>query len=409
MRRSVLGVVLAVAAAWLAAGPLAVEAAEPYKLGVALGFTGTGSAYSQEGLRGIEIAVDEINAKGGLLGRHPIELVTGNTRTRPDVAKTVVRTMIEQDRVRAVIGTYSSASALAIKPILREAKVLHIATISNAEEITLIDPSPYTFSVVPNTYMMSKATVLAAAKLVAKNNWKKYATITSNYEWGRSNQKIQVELMAKLAPEVKHVGAFWPPLGETTFNAFIAALRKAKPDFVLTAIAGTDNAYWLRDVRDYRFDDDIALVGGLFSVVELQREGNYIKRGTYGRTRAPFFAHPDVPMMASFVEAYRKRHGQYPSDWAVLSYDGVMALKQGVDKAGSVDTERIKDALKGLEVETTRGRLRFRDIDNQLNAPAYVGRVADDPRYRFPIYADLIVFPGHEIWRPEEEIRSARK
>jgi branched-chain amino acid transport system substrate-binding protein len=406
MPRPLSFVVLTLAATF-AASPLA--AAEPYKLGVALGFTGTGSAYSQEGLRGIEIAVDEINATGGMLGRHPIELVVRNTRTRPDAAKIAVRSMIDQDRVRAVIGTYSSATALAIKPILREAKVLHVATISNAEEITLHDPSPYTFSVVPNTYMMSKATVLAAAKLVGKHGWKKYATITSDYEWGRSNQRVQVALMAVLAPEVKNVGAFWPPLGETAFNGFITAIRKAKPDFVLASIAGTDNAYWLRDVRDYRFDDDIAIVGGLFSVVELQREGTFIKRGTYGRTRAPFFAHLNVPVMASFVETFRKRHGHYPSDWAVLSYDGVMALKQGIDKAGTIESERVKDALKGLEIETARGRLRFRDIDNQLNAPAYVGRVADDPRYRFPIYADLTVFPGHDIWRPEEEIRNARK
>ena len=114
-------------------------------------------------------------------------------------------------------------------------------------------------------------------------------------------------------------------------------------------------------------------------------------------------------MMARFVETYRAKHDSYPTDWAVMSYDGVYALKQGIEKAQSIDTEKIKDAMKGMTIDTTRGQLFFRKIDNQLACSAYFGQVADDPNFPFPIYHDLLELKGADIWRPEAEILSARK
>lgn len=391
-----------------AASPERARADVPYALGVALGFTGTGAPYSREALEGIGIAVDEINAEGGFLGKHPINLFTRNTKTRPDIAKAVVEELIRDHRVRAVIGTYSSATALAIKPICRDAKVLHMATISNSEDITKLDPSPYTFSVVPNTYMMAKGVAIGVAELAKRNGWKTYATIASDYAWGRSSQQVQVAILEQLAPDLQLVEEYWPPLGHAGFNSFVVALKNRKPDFVLASIAGADNARWDHAARDYRLAEQTAIVGGLISLTELVGQANWIRRGTYGRTRAPFFAHLDEQMMARFVETYRARYDLYPSDWAVMAYDGVQALKQGIDKAGSIDTDAVKDAMKGMTVDTTRGRLFFREIDNQLSVSAYFGRVADDPAYDFPIYADLVEFEAPDIWRPEDEIRAAR-
>ena len=383
-------------------------ASEPYRLGVALGLTNTGAQYSKEGVEGIEIAVNQINAAGGLLGKHPIQLVIRDTRTDPKVAVMVAQKLIRQDRVRCIIGTYSSASAQAVKPLCRDNGVLHIATISNSEDITKLDLSPYTFSVVPNTYMMAKGLVRAVANLAREKGWKTYATIASDYAWGRSSQGVQAHLMKQIAPEIRLVGQYWPKLGETQFNAFIVALMAQKPDFVLGTIGGADNAYWMRDAREYRFFKQITYPGGLISVSELIEQARSIRRGQYGRCRAPFFAHPQVLMMERFVRDYREEYGRYPTDWAVMSYDGVYALKQGVEKAASIDSPAVKDALTGATIETTRGLLFFRRIDNQLSCSAYFGRVADDPKFPFPTYHDLMQIKGPEIWRPEAQIKAAR-
>jgi branched-chain amino acid transport system substrate-binding protein len=388
--------------------PALGHATETYHLGVALGLSGTGGPYCKEAVEGLEVAVNEINATGGFLGKHLIELHIRDTETAPDVAVQVTRKLISENRVRSVIGTYSSACALAIKPICREGKVLHIAPISNTEDITKIDPSPYTYSVVPNTYMMSKAVAMGIGNLVQKNGWAKYVTIASDYAWGRSSQEIQVDMLRHFAPGLTLLGAYWPRLGQTRFNSFIVDILAQKPDFVLSSIAGADNTYWLRDARDYRLFKTVDNPGGLVSVTELIQQSTSIRRGLYGRTRAPFFAHIDNPRMEKFVTSYRAKFDRYPSDWAVLLYDAVYVLKQGVEKAGDIDTESVKAALKGLTVETTRGRFYFRDIDNQLSCSAYFGMVADDPRYPFPIYHDLMEFKGPDIWRPEDEIQAVR-
>jgi branched-chain amino acid transport system substrate-binding protein len=386
-----------------------ILAAEPYHLGVAMGLTGTGAPWSADTVNGVEMAVDEINSRGGLLKKHPIKLFIKDTQTRLDVAEQVVKDLIRKDKVQSIIGTYSSATALAIKPICRDNKVLHIAPISNSEDITKLDFSPYTYSVVPNTYMLSKAVVVGIAELAKKKGWSKYITIASDYAWGRSSQQIEVALLKQILPNIKLIGEYWPRLGQSRFNSFIVAIMGQKPDFVLGNIAGADNDLFMRDAREYRFFKEIEYPGGVISVTELITQAKSLRRGVYGRNRAPFWAHLDVPIMADFVKKYRAKYNQYPTDWAVIAYDAVNILKQGIEKAGSINTEMVKDAMKGMTVETTRGKLFFRKIDNQLSCSAYFGKVADDPNYPFPIFHDLLELKAPDNWRPESEIIEARE
>jgi branched-chain amino acid transport system substrate-binding protein len=384
--------------------------AEDYNLGVALGFTGTGTLYSKDQMEGIQVAVDEINAKGGFLGKYPVKVFQQDTQTKPDVGVRTVKDLILRDKVRAIINDYSSAVAVAVKPICREYKVLHIAAISNSENITKINYSPYTFQVVPNSYMQAKAASYAVAQLASKKGWKEYVTLASDYEWGRSTQEEVVTDLKKLAPFLKVKKELWPKLGETQFASFVTSIMSMKPDFVYACLASKDNVTFTEQAKPYGFFDKIPYVGSMQSVTELITEAKTMPRGLVAISRAPFFAHLDIPMMANFVKNYRAKYsGKYPSDWAVMGYDAVWALKQGVDKANSIDTEKVKDAMKGLTVDLTRGKLQFRPIDNQLRCSSYVGTVKDDPKYPFPILAELIEIKAADSERPEAEIVAARQ
>ena len=383
-------------------------AADPYHLGVNLAITGTGALYCKDGVDAIKLAVGEINAKGGFLGKHPIELFIRDTHTKPDVAVREAKDLILRDKVRAILGTYSSACAVAIKPVAQEYKVLHIPAISNSENITKVNFSPYTYQVVPNSYMQAKAVVLGVAELAKKKGWKNYMTIASDYEWGRSTQNNTVALLKQLAPDLKLKKEFWPRLGETQFTSYITAIMGQNPDFVIGSLASKDNVAWIQQAKAYGFFEKIPYPGSLISVSELIVQSKSLTRGLVGLCRAPFFVHLDVPMMANFVESFKAKYNRYPSDWAVMEYDAVYVLKQGIEKAGSIDTERVKDALKGATVATTRGQLKFREIDNQLSCSSYIGVVADDPKYPFPIYHDVVEVKGPDSWRPEEEIVAAR-
>ena len=387
-----------------------VKAAEPYNLGVALGFTGTGTLYSKEQLQGIQLAVDEINAKGGLLNKYLIKVYQQDTQTKPDVGVRTVKDLILRDKIRAVINDYSSAVAMAVKPICMEYKVLHFPSISNSENITKINFSPYTFQIVPNSYMQSQAVSYAVLLMAKKKGWKTYITIASDYEWGRSTQEEVVKDLKKKAPFLKVTKEFWPKLGETQFASFVTSIMSMKPDFVYPCFGSKDNVTFTEQAKPYGFFDKIPYVGSLQSVTELTTEAKTIPRGLVAISRAPFFAHMNIPMMADFVKNYRaKYNGQYPTDWSVMGYDAVYALKQGIEKAKTIDTEKVKDAMKGMTVSLTRGKLQFRPIDNQLRCSSYVGVVKDDPKYPFPILADLIEIKAANSERPEAEIISARK
>jgi branched-chain amino acid transport system substrate-binding protein len=233
-------------------------------------------------------------------------------------------------------------------------------------------------------------------------------TIASDYEWGRSTQKNTVELLKQIAPELKLKKEFWPQLGETQFTSYITAIMAQKPDFVIGSVASKDNVAWMKQAKAYGFFDKIPYPGSLISVSELILQAKTLDRGLIGLCRAPFFAHMDIPMMADFVKNFRAKYDRYPSDWAVMEYDAVYVLKQGIEKAGSIDTEKVKDALKSATVDTTRGQLYFRTIDNQLSCSSYIGVVSDDPDYPFPIYHDLVEVKGPDSWRPEAEILEAR-
>jgi branched-chain amino acid transport system substrate-binding protein len=384
------------------------EEIESYHLGVALPLTGTGAFYSKDGINAIQLAAEEINARGGLLGKYPVKLFFRDTRTNPDAAVREATAMIVHNKVRCILGTYSSACAIAVKPIAREHRILHIAAISNSENITMSDFSPYTFLMVPNSYMQANAVAMSVARLANEKGWKNYVTIASDYEWGRSTQENFVNLLKKAAPDLILKKKFWPRLGETEFASYIGAITKFSPDFVYGSLASRDNMIWMHTADSYGFFKKFPYPGSLISVSELISQAETIPRGLIGVCRAPFFAHMDIPMMAEFVGNFKAVYKQYPTDWAVMAYDSVYALKQGIEKAGTIDSEKVKDVMKGMSVETTRGKLFFREIDNQLSCSSYIGAVADDPNYPFPIYKDVLEIKGADSWRSEKEIKAER-
>jgi branched-chain amino acid transport system substrate-binding protein len=383
--------------------------AEEYQLGVILSLTGGGAVWSNESVEAIHMAVDEINAEGGLLKKHPIRLTIVDDEAKPDVARQYAKALVSKTKVRCVIGTWSSSCALAVKPILAEAKVLHIASISNTEDLTRLSPSAYLYSVVPNTYMLAKAQVLGIAKMAREKGWKTYATITSDYAFGRSMQGNVVAMLKAIAPDVELKKDVWVPLSETQWAPYIAALAAVKPDFINVTLTADDNLRFMQVAAPLGFFKKYPCPGIMLSVSELQEQEEKMPRGVLAVTRAAFFGHLQEPAMREMITKWRKAHnGKYPTDWHVLNYDAVMTLKQGVEKAGSIDTEAVRAALKGATIQTCRGPLTFRKIDNQLICPVYMGRVEDNADYPFPIYHDLLVLAGSQIMRPEAEIEAAR-
>ena len=237
---------LAAGALTLAPRFASAQAGATYKLGVLLPSTGVGANYMAHCIKGLPLAVAALNKRGGLLGKHQVQIVYRDTETKPDVGSREAKSLILNDKVNAIFGTYSSAVALAVQEIIHEHKVLHFAATSNSSKITQENYTPYTYQFCPDSNMQSGAVWLAVSKMAKKNNWKTFVSIAQDYEWGRDTHKGFTTGLAKVAPKVKEIRQLWFKLGETDFTSYITAIMAAKPDFLYGAIAGKDGETFMQ-------------------------------------------------------------------------------------------------------------------------------------------------------------------
>ncbi|MCC7015938.1 MAG: ABC transporter substrate-binding protein [Rhodospirillales bacterium] len=387
---------------------------EPYRIGVLLPTTGSGANYSERSIKALPLLATEINRGGGMLGKHPIELHFRDTQTKPDVGAREARSLILNEKVKTVIGTWSSAVAMAVQEIIHEHKVLHLCSTSNSSRIVHENYTPYTFMFGPDSRMQSLATVVAVSRMIKAKGWTNYVTLGLDYEWGRDAQKTFVEGMRSASPGTKLTRELWAKLGETDFTSYITAIMALKPDFMFGAIAGKDNETFLQQAAAAGLLKRVAYPGVFLPVTELMQQAKTLPRGIIGLARCPFFANMDNPMMRSYVRMYQAKFGtaDFPDDFACMHFDAFNALVQVAAKAGSVETETLRKALTGAAVDTSRGRLTLRDCNNQLDAPSYVGEVVDSKDYPFPIFdpKSLIVVKGNEVWLPScDEARRLQK
>ena len=388
--------------------------AEPYRIGVCLPTTGPGANYSARPIKGLPLIAAQINKRGGLLGKHPIELYFRDTQTKPDVGAREARSLILNEKVQCIIGTWSSAVAMAIEEIVHEHKILHLAATSNSSKIVNENYTPWTFQFGPNSRMQSGATVVAVAEMIKKNGWKTFVTLGQDYEWGRDAQRVFVSELAKASPQTKLTKELWCKLGETDFSSYITAVMGYKPDFMFGAIAGKDNETFLQQAKAMGLLKRVAYPGVFLPVTELIQQAKTLPRGIIGINRCPFFANMQYPMMQDYMKTYQAKFGKddFPDDFACMYFDAINGLDQAATKAGSVDNDAMRKALTGATIDTCRGKLTFRDCNNQLNCPSYVGVVTDTDKWPIPVFdpKSLIAVQGDKVWIPTcEEVKKLQK
>jgi branched-chain amino acid transport system substrate-binding protein len=355
-------------------------------------------------VKGIKIALDEINAKGGVLGRK-LDLVVRDTEAKVDVAVREVKDLILREKVNFLIGPCSSGTGLAMQVVHSEYKILRIPPIANTEAQTVDKFTPYVVQVVPNTYMEA----IAATRYLNKKvpNAKKFCTIGPDYEFGRREETAFTEEIKRLVPGAEIVYEAWPKLGEKDFTAFITAIMAKKPDAVHGSLFGGDLVSFTKQAAPYGFFEKTPFIA-LYDFPVLLALGPDAPEGTFGFGRGCFFMDPN-PKMMEFVEKYRKFTGAYPDGWAVQNYDAVYLLKAAIEKAKTIDTDAVVKAIEGMPFEGLRQKFTIRALDHMGTVPCYQGTIAKDPRYPFKIWKDITRVPGDQVIRPEASVREIWK
>jgi branched-chain amino acid transport system substrate-binding protein len=399
-RGVILVLVLGLALCLWASGDARAE--DVYTIGVLQPFSGVYAIYGEEAYAGCQVAADQLNSAGGILGR---KVVLVKKDDKSDVATGVrqANDMILRDKVDAIVGPVSSAVLLGILEVTKEHKTIHLSACGCTEKATLERIHPHYFQVVPNTYMESEA----IAKYLEKLDFKTYVTIALDYEWPQSTVALLKRELAKTKPDVKQIGEFWPPLKETNFASYITATLNLKPDVVVGLLAGSAYHAFIRQASGYKFFDKLTFVTVGFEG-DVMAMGKEMPEGLRMYTRGPFYA-IDTPKMKQVIDAYSKITKQYPTCMAILSYDSVMALADAIKKAGRFDRDAIAKALETTEFDTLRGKLSFRPIDHQMNSPGYFVTSYFDKEKGFSVGKDVVRIPGESLFRTVDEVKELRE
>ena len=318
--------------------------------------------------RGADLAIDEINAAGGVLGRK-LELVSRDDGANPGDAVRIAEELISRDHVALLSGTILSNVGLAVADFAKQRKVFFLASAPLTDKIVYQDGNRYTFRLRASTYSHAAALVPLAAKLKKK----RWALVYPNYEYGQSAVETFKQLMKKAEPDVEFVADMATPLGKIDAGAVTQAIADAKPDAIFNVLFGSDLAKFVREGESrelFKGREVVSLLTGepeYLDPLGADAPKNWLVTGY------PWYA-IHTPAHAAFLAAYQKKFNDYPRMASLVGYDTFKALAAGIAKAGSVDPDKLADAFRGLAVDTPAGPITFRPQDHQSTFGLYVGR-----------------------------------
>jgi branched-chain amino acid transport system substrate-binding protein len=375
---------------------------EPIRIGMATTLSGSIALFGEANRNGAQLAIDELNAAGGVLGR-PLELIVRDDQAQPEEGATIARDLIIEDEVAALLGPVSSGVALAITEIAEEREVPFITHTANTEALTTSSFHPYFASVVPSTGMEARAQGVD----LADEGFTRWATIAPNYEFGQRQTATFVETIQAENPDVEIVEQQFPELGEADLQPFITSILSADPEAVYSPLFAGDLVTFTQQAANLGFFDQLYFTA-LYETDALQELGDqYDLEGVRGYSRCPFTV--DTPQMADFVEVYTEEYGEVPSDWACLAYDAVRLWAGVAEEAGEVSGQAFADNVGGFAFQSLRGDTEIRDIDHQAAVASYIGTLSLDEELGFYTYADPTAVPAEETWLDEAAVEAARQ
>src|SRR5437660_6265311 len=301
--------------------------------------------------RGWELAVEEINGKGGVLGK-PLEVISRDDGGTPGDAVRVANELVTREGVNVIAGTFLSNIGLAVTEFAGKEKVFFLAAEPLTDKITWQNGNRYTFRLRPSTYMQV-AMLIPHAKAANKKRW---ALIYPNFEYGQSAATWFKEMLKKAQPDVEFVTEQAPPLGRVDAGTVAQAIDDAKPDAVFNVLFGPDLAKLVREGTTrgtFKNRTVVSLLSGEPEYLDPLKDEAPVG---WIVTGYPWDA-IDTPAHKAFVAAYQKRWNDYPRLGSVVGYDTINSLAAGITKAGSTDTDKLVAAFRGLRVQGPCGPL----------------------------------------------------
>jgi branched-chain amino acid transport system substrate-binding protein len=363
-------VLLGTAAAGLAAPAIVrAQGTGPIRIGEINSYTAV-PAFTVPYRNGWQLAVDEINAKGGVTGRK-IEVISRDDAGQPQNATRLAGELLTDSKVDLLAGGFLSNIGLALSDFAARSDKLYVAGEPLADSLVWDKGTPTCFRMRPSTYMQVAMMMSEAVKLPGK----RWATVAPNYEYGQSAVKWFKQLLKAARPEVEFVAEQWPALGKIDAGATVQALLDAKPDAIFNVTFGGDLTNFVRQGNTRGlFDgrDVVSVLTGepeyLIPLGDETPEGWLVTGYPVGQI--------GTPAAKAFEAAYQARFKETPRMGSVVGYALISSIVAGIAKAGSLETAKLEAGFRGASFDTPFGAAMYRPIDQQSTFGTYVGRTA---------------------------------
>jgi branched-chain amino acid transport system substrate-binding protein len=320
--------------------------------------------------KGWEMAVDEVNAKGGVLGKK-LEVISRDDGGNPGDAVRAADELVTREGVSMIAGTFLSHIGLAVTNFAGQKKVFFLAAEPLTDKITWQNGNRYTYRLRASTYMQV-AMLIPGAAAAKKKRW---ALVYPNFEYGQSAAENFKALLKKAQPDVEFVTEQAPPLGKVDAGAVVQALDDAKPDAIFNVLFGADLSKLVREGNTrgvFKNRTVVSLLTGEPEYLDPLKDESPVGWIVTGYPWDKI----KTPEHTAFVDAYKKKYNDYPRLGSIVGYVTFKSLAAGMAKAGSTDTEKLVEAFKDLKVESPFGPFTYRASDHQATMGAYVGTIA---------------------------------
>ena len=350
--------------------------------------------------RGWEMALDEVNAAGGVLGKK-LEVIARDDNGNPGDSVRVAEELMARERVALLFGGFLSNTGLALTDYAKQHKVFFLAAEPLTDKIVWQNGNRYTYRLRPSTYMQVSMMVPEAVALKKK----RWALVYPNYEYGQSAVATFKQLLKAAQPDVEFVVEQAPPLGKVDSGSVVQALADAKPDAIFNVLFGADLSKFVREGNTRGLFKDREVVSLLTGEPEYMDPLKDEAPNGWIVTGYPWYG-LQTPEHKAFQTAYQGKFNDYPRLGSVVGYSAIKSLAEGIKKAGSTDTEKLVVAFKGLQVPTPFGRITYRPEDNQSTMGGYVGRTKNEGGKG--VMVDYRYVDGAKVQPTNDEVKKMR-
>jgi len=350
--------------------------------------------------KGWQLALEQINAQGGVLGR-PLQVIWRDDNGNPGDSVRAAQELITREKADLLFGGFLSHTGLALADFARQRKVFFLAAEPLTDKITWHDGNRYTYRLRPSTWM-HVAALAPKALALRKQRW---ALVYPNYEYGQSAVATFKAMMTSFQPNIEFVAEQAVPLGKIDAGAVVQALADAKPDAIFNVLFAADLTRFVREGNTRGLFENRAVVSLLTGEPEYLEPLGADSPTGWIVTGYPWYA-IDTPEHKAFTEAYRKRYNETPKVGSVVGYASLMSIAAGLKRAGGTDTEKLVDAFAGLQVDTPFGPVTYRAIDHQSTMGVFVGVTALQDGQG--IMKDFSYLDGSRLQPPDQYVRQLR-